>query len=196
MNKNVLIKELGYIQDIKIHEWTAKTLQNAPDYFFTASASSTGKYHPPCTLGEGGLIVHVQRAVFFANRLCSGQGVVGRNRDIVLSATILHDIAKTGQGSGAYSDYVNHPINAIKYLYGVIVDGTTLKTTNAGLDLGSIVEIYDCIRFHMTLWSPENIKKPIEHYTQLELIVGTADYLAATKEVITPEDGKRTESGK
>jgi len=46
MNKEVLQKELDLIQSPVIREWTKDTLANAPDYFFIAQASSTGKYHP------------------------------------------------------------------------------------------------------------------------------------------------------
>jgi len=153
------------------------SLNNTPDYFYKGWASSTGKYHPACTCKDGGLVVHVRRAVYITNRLCGGWGIEGVDRDIVLAATILHDIAKVGQGSGPYADYVNHPINAIKYLDQNILISEEIYT-----------KIYNCIRFHMGLWTPDSIKKPIKDYTLLELIVYTADYMATTKDLTTPID--------
>ena len=178
MNKNVLVEELNLIQSPEIKEWTAKTLQNAPDYFFIAQASSTGKYHPECTLGEGGLIIHVSRAVYIANRLCGGWGITGIDKDIVISATILHDIAKVGRGSGSYADYENHPLNAEKYFLN-----TTLSSEIKN-------KINDCIKNHMGLWSPKSTIKPLKDYSLLELIVYTSDYIATTKDLVTPEDKK------
>lgn len=153
------------------------SLNNTPDYFYKGWASSTGKYHPACTCKDGGLVVHVKRAVYITNRLCGGWGLEGLDKDIVLAATILHDIAKVGQGSGPYADYVNHPINAINYLDQTVDIPAEVYT-----------KVYDCIRFHMGLWTPESIKKPIKDYTLLELIVYTADYMATTKDLTTPKD--------
>jgi len=42
----------------------------------------------------------------------------------------------------------------------------------------------------MGLWTPASIKKSLDLYTTLQLIVYTADYLAATKDLITPKDGE------
>jgi len=91
----VLINEINLIASSEIKEFVKVTLNNTPDYFFAAQASSTGKYHPSCTIKVGGLITHVKRAVYIVNRLCEGWGVKGADRDIALAAMILHDIAKT-----------------------------------------------------------------------------------------------------
>jgi len=184
MNKNVLVKELNLIQDPLIKEWTSKTLANAPDYFYVAQASSTGKYHPSCTLGDGGLIVHVQRAVFFANRLCGMFGFDQHNIDIVISATILHDIAKVGRGFGSMDDYTNHPLNAEKYFAKDCELNKEPNQTTTSI-------INNCIRLHMSRWSPEEVLIPLEDYSLVELCVTLADYLATTKEVQTSEDNKR-----
>ena len=179
INKNVLIKEINLINSSDLKEYVKTALLNTPDYFFIAQASSTGKYHPSCTIKKGGLIVHVQRVVYIANRLCEGYGIKGVDRDIVLTSCILHDIAKTPSNDPrfTYADYENHPINALKYLKKGN-DETTTKIEN-------------CIRHHMGLWTPISIRKPIKDYSLLELIVYTSDYMAATKDLITPEDQER-----
>lgn len=146
-------------------------------------ASSTGKYHPQCTCKKGGLIVHVKRATYIAERLCGGYGIAGLGRDIVLSAIILHDIAKVPSPKEnpkiTYADYENHPINAEKYFVNkeIIILGADV-----------LVNIKNCIRYHMGLWTPVSIRKPINEYSNLELCVYTADYMAATKDLITPKD--------
>jgi hypothetical protein len=175
MIREELINEINLIQDLKIRTFVKETLNNTPDYFFTAPASSTGKHHPACTNGKRGLLVHVQRAVYFANRLCSGLGIVDKQRDIVLAGTILHDIAKVPNQGNNFDNYVNHPINALKYLASTGDENLTREISN-------------CIQYHMGLWSPEQIKKPIKQYTLTEITVYLADYLATTKDTITPVD--------
>jgi len=178
MNKNVLEKEINLIQNKEIKDFTKKTLQNASDYFFIAMASSTGKYHPQCTCKKGGLIIHVKRVVYIVNRLCEGWGIFNLDRDIVLAATILHDIAKTPSNDPkyTYADFENHPINAC------------LCYAKEILSIELIQKIDNCIRYHMGRWTPASIKKEIKDYTLLELVVYTADYIAATKDLITPVD--------
>lgn len=135
--------------------------------------------HPACTIKKGGLIIHVKRVVYVANRLCKGCGIVGINRDIILVASILHDIAKTPSFDRrfTYADYENHPLNAEKYFGKMSEDYS-----------GVLAEIRKCIRYHMGLWTPVSIKKPIDKYTLREFIVYTADYMAATKDLVTPRD--------
>lgn len=190
MNKNVLLKELDLIQNPLVKQWTKDTLLNTPDYFFYGMASSTGKYHPACSCQKHGLLVHVKRAVYLANRLCDGYGIKGIEHDIVISAVILHDIAKVPSPKDdpkiTYADYENHPLNAAKYF-------KTYKSEEFAIDqidfLFNIVEeIIGCIQHHMGLWTPKSIRKPLSEYTQLELIVYTADYLSATKDLVTPVD--------
>jgi HD superfamily phosphohydrolase YqeK len=186
MKNDILLPEINLINTIYIKEWTIKTLENTPDYFFKAPASSTGKFHPQCTCKEGGLIIHVKRAVYIANRLCSGWGIKDLDRDIVISATILHDIAKVGNPAVAkttYEDYENHPINGAELI------NSTLTLAENSPPFNEIVRnIMDCVKYHMGLWTPEKVRKEIKDYTLLELVVYTADYIATTKDLITPKD--------
>jgi len=181
----VFIKEIELIKEESIKEFVKKTLNNTPDYFYEAPASSTGKYHPQCTCKKGGLVTHVKRAVYIANRLCEGWGIFNLDRDIVISAIILHDIAKVGNPAvtkSTYEDYENHPINAEKYFFA------EKETIALGID--TLAKIRDCIRYHMGRWTPQSIRKEIKDYILLELIVYTADYIATTKDLITPRDGE------
>lgn len=176
MKGEALRQEIGLIRCDQIRDFTHKTLQETPEYFFTAAASSTGKYHPFCTIRPGGLVVHVKRAVYIADRLSRGWGIEGHDKDIVISATILHDIAKTGKGAGSYQDYENHPLNAEKYFFKndeIINDINLIKS---------------CIRHHMGLWTPAHARKSIQNYTLPELLVYTSDYMSASKDITTPVD--------
>ena len=175
--------ELALIKSEVIRDWTEETLKNVPEYFYKAQASSTGKYHPACTIKEGGLITHVKRVVYLANRLCEGWAIFGLDRDIAISACILHDIAKVSRATGSYQDYVNHPLNAQKYYaLDCALNKEPLNTTIRLID--------EAVRNHMGRWTPDSIKKDIVDYSLVELVVYTSDYLAATKTLATPEDSK------
>lgn len=171
-------EEIGLIRNETIREFVRATLRNVPDYFFTAQASSTGKYHPECTIKKGGLVIHVKRAVCLADRLCNGWGIEGEDRDVVLAATILHDIAKC-ENYQNYEQYENHPINAKNIFVKV-----------EGLADEIFEKINSCVAHHMGLWTPESIKKPLKEYSLLELLVYTSDYYSAMKTLALPVDNK------
>ncbi|NQT22349.1 MAG: HD domain-containing protein [Candidatus Omnitrophica bacterium] len=171
----VLKNELELISDLTIQDWTLRTLKKVPSYFWKAPSSMSGKYHPACSGGKAGLIIHVKRAVYLANDICMAWGIFDLDRDIVISSIILHDIAKPAPGQ-AYALHINHPTNARNYF--------------ADIDKGMyfVKEVEKCVQWHMGRWSPPGIKKPMKDYTALELAVFTADYLSASKELVTPRD--------
>jgi 23S rRNA maturation-related 3'-5' exoribonuclease YhaM len=185
MKSEILNPEIALITNPEIRKFVTQTLENSPDYFYEAQASSTGKYHPACTIKKGGLVVHVKRAVYLANHLCDGWGLKGLEKDIVLAAMILHDIAKTPSNDPryTYADFENHPINAEKYLDK---EGELNKEPNKT----TINLINEAIKHHMGLWTPASIKKPIINYSLVELAVYTSDYLASRKDLVTPKDGE------
>ncbi len=65
----VFNKELSYIKDKKIRNSLKTMLNLLPEYFYQIPASSTGKYHPEFTLGDGGLVRHTKAAVRIAYEL-------------------------------------------------------------------------------------------------------------------------------
>ena len=52
-------EEIGYICDDSLKSDIVFLINKLPDYFFEIPASSTGKYHPEFTLGDGGLVRQV-----------------------------------------------------------------------------------------------------------------------------------------
>ena len=69
MKHEVFRKELDYIKDDRIRSSCEIILDMLPDYFYEIPASSTGKYHPDFSLGDGGLVRHVKVAVRIAKEL-------------------------------------------------------------------------------------------------------------------------------
>jgi len=78
--------ELEYIKDPKIREFTEKAIEDMPDYFFEATSSSSGKYHPSYALGNGGLLRHTRAAVRIAVELFKWKCLIilGKKEKILL----------------------------------------------------------------------------------------------------------------
>ena len=56
--KKLFIAEIEKITDERLRELCLDMVNDVPDYFWTVAASSSGKYHPACDLGDGGLVRH------------------------------------------------------------------------------------------------------------------------------------------
>ena len=109
------IKNLEYVEDFKI------LIGLLPDYFFHVAASSTGKYHPAFSLGEGGLLRHTKAAVRIAYELlndpCIGDKYTTREKDLFIIALTMHDGVKHGIPEETYTR-ADHPLLVSKLIMG------------------------------------------------------------------------------
>lgn len=172
-------KELLFIKDEKIREFTEKALETVPDYFYEIPASSTGKYHPSYALGDGGLVRHTKAAVGIANELLKLEmfnSYTPEQKDMMIASLILHDTYKSGINHGKYT-VTEHPILAAEFC-----------SKNDNLD-GIITDeqrefIADCISTHMGQWTQDFrthkqvLQKP---KTKYQKFVHMCDYLASRK---------------
>lgn len=175
--EKVFEKELKLIKDADIFEFTRLMVNILPDYFFTIPASSTGKFHPSYALGEGGLVRHTKAAVKIANEMFGLEmfKLTDKEKDIVLSALILHDGAKSGIPQSRFTIH-NHPI--------VIADYIKKNTEIANeIDEETLNSILSCIKSHMGQWTESNYSNVIlpKPNGKLEKFVHLADYLASRK---------------
>jgi hypothetical protein len=174
--------ELGLIQDEKIRKFTEEMLDALPDYFYVVPASSTGKYHPKYALGDQGLVRHVQAAVRIAYEMYRCNTVCGKfteiQKDIMLSALLLHDGCKSGIEKQTYT-VVEHPLEVVKFC----------KQNNAVKELISkeiFDSIMDCIKTHMGEWTFDfKTKRNVLEKPQnaLQKFVHMCDYLASRKPI-------------
>lgn len=88
--------ELDRIAIPEIREFTEFILGNVPPRFWHEAASSTGKYHPPTSLGTGGLVTHTRQVFWIAETVLeSGMfSVDDGTADVVRAACLLHDAWK------------------------------------------------------------------------------------------------------
>lgn len=170
---------LDTFENDDIKDFAIVLLENLPEYIWHVGASSTGKYHPAYSLGEGGLMRHQIAVVRFLNFFLEleqyGTGMTSRERDLMRTAALIHD----GMKSGSQDDYnkskytkFNHPI--------LMAD--VIRSTD-GLDVSEREFIAHCIESHMGQWCSDKktgveLPKPKDEYQKL---VHLADYLASRK---------------
>lgn len=173
--------ELEMIKNEEIREFTAKMLELAPQYFFHVASSSSGKYHPPQSSGEGGLLRHTRSVIYFADRLCTMEDITGDDRDAILSACLLHDICKYGLPGG------KHTISTHDFVGAFFINA---QAKSLGYEEAEWLKpILSAVVNHYGRWTKRdyNCKQPIkkfpEEYTTVDRIVHTADYISASSEV-------------
>lgn len=179
MNKiETFNKEYTYIKNKKYVENLKIMVDLLPDYFFSVPASSTGKYHPAFSLGEGGLVRHTKFAVRLANEFYNDEAVTSifnqNEKDLMIFALVLHDGLKSGLEKSEYT-LVDHPLLISNYI----------KENRNKLTLtdGEIEFICNVIESHMGPWNTdykgnEVLPKPINKYQKF---VHMCDYLASRK---------------
>ena len=177
------VNELNDIKDQKLRTFAIKLLSEAPDYFFTVPASSSGKNHPFFARETNGLVKHTRCVVFFAECNAESFNFDSYMKDMLIIAAIVHDIKK--QGNNNYGEHITvweHPEFAHDYI---------LEMQNKYPDLISIENatiIANAILCHMGKWSN------LPEYTQgkkayplpvslFEYALQSADYMASRREI-------------
>ena len=75
--EELFLDELSYIKDGDYQEVLLNIINILPDYWFHEAASSTGKYHPEFSLGNGGLLRHTKAAVRIAFEFYDDESITG-----------------------------------------------------------------------------------------------------------------------
>ena len=149
--KMQFMDEIDKIENDKLKKVAKKMAKDLPDYFWHVAASSSGKYHPACDLGDGGLVRHSIMVCTCAMDLVTCEMFVrdnSANRDIARVAALFHDGIKHGPVAedGTYSSHTmfEHPRFAADFVREHLVE--------AKIDDLTIEMICDAIYTHMGKW--------------------------------------------
>ena len=171
------------IPNASLRKLTARALEQAPAAFWTAPASTTGKYHPVESLGTGGLVRHTAKVARLTLDLLDGYGLhpQSMNYSIALAAAILHDTWKvTAENTHSHFD---HPLRAAESVRKLLPEYPGILPHTAE-------ELLHCIEAHMGRWNTSkysSIDLPTPA-TKLAELVHTADYIASRKHIqLLPE---------
>ena len=169
--------ELNYIKNERIKNSLITMINKLPKYFFEVPASSTGKYHPNFSLGEGGLLRHTKAAVRIAYELFNDESLnnfTNDEKDLIIFSIVLHDGLKSGKTKSEYSLF-EHPILMSNYV----------KENESELELipEEIDFVCRCIETHMGPWTKnykgeEVLSPPKDKYQRF---VHMCDYLSSKK---------------
>lgn len=199
-------KEINYIDNEHLKNIVVETLDSAPECIVHIPASSSGKYHPVYSLGEGGLMRHIKAAVGMAHSLIatdifknfifdsdidsepSLQDIVAY-ADVTYAALILHDCCKPDNTSKHRTQF-DHPLKASELFVKTAKE--YLKNNNVSskdMQYFKIVipAIKSAIASHMGQFNTAPYAKGIvlpTPRTPIEKFVHLLDFLASRKFLI------------
>ncbi len=175
MKKDVFKVELDRIKNDKVRYSTEIILEMLPDYFYKIPASSSGKYHPLFSLGEGGLVRHVKVALRILEEMFRDEvfGVYDEyTKDLMRMALMLHDGFKSGINNMGHT-CSEHPV--------IMSDFILNNKENLLISENDSKFVSDLIRSHMGPWNKDkegNVIMPVPK-TNEELLIHLCDYIAS-----------------
>ena len=174
--------ELNDIQDDNLRQFAAQLLANAPEYFFTIPASSSGKHHPYFAREIGGLVKHTRCVVFYAECNAESFNFDSHTKDLAIIAALAHDIKKQGNNDARNYTVWEHPELAYNFI---------LEMQNTYPNLISVEDatiVANAILSHMgKWWHDEKFRKGKKQFplptTMLDYAIQSADYMASRVEL-------------
>lgn len=182
--KVIFERELNLIKNQEVRRFAEYCIDRLPQYFYSIPASSTGKYHPEYSLGQGGLVRHVKAAVKIAEDLMS----LRQNKDmretpnaeyqvwdIVIVALLLHDGFKSGFVQERYTRF-DHPTLMAGKIYEWSKDCEYISEN-------FVKHVASAVASHMGEWNtnPYTDKVLPLPETEIQKFVHMCDYLASRK---------------
>lgn len=181
-----LLEEINFISDDSIKSFVRSVLLKAEN-FWDIPSSFSERYHPKDEHGIGGNVLHTKRVVRIAAVFSDSYTLSVEEKDVVLAASLLHDVCKgvkdSENGSVRYDPM--HP-----YAVGGFVEKCRFKDKKMSSETDSstlylseevIQSILRLIRCHLGPWSPVPETYPI---TYLDFIVHLADNVASKMHLI------------
>lgn len=182
-SNDYLIEQL-HLENEDIKEFAETVIEAAPAYWKFVPASSSGKYHPNMSLGEGGLIRHTLALIKLLNWTweikCMNAKWTSRERDLVRVAGLMHDAWK----SGSQADYVRNKFT--KHEHPIIASNMIMRYKGCGIIPDDEIElIATTIETHMGEFvsSPRSDIVLPEPKNKFQKMLHWADYLASRKDI-------------
>ena len=186
---NMVTPILATIVNDDIREFAKVLVEGLPSYIWEVGASSTGKYHPAYSLGQGGLMRHQIAVVRFLNyffELEQYKTPLGdRKMDLMRVAGLIHD----GRKSGEQTDYQKSKYT--KFDHPIQMANVVRSYDGKYLNHDELEFIAHCVESHMGQWSTDKksstvLPKPLDVYQHF---VHLADYLASRKDLTMAFEG-------
>jgi hypothetical protein len=163
------------IKDEGVKKFTERCINDFPDYFWVAPSSGSGKYHPADEFRHGGLVLHVKRVVKTVELLADMHELNYYEKDVLISAAILHDSWSKGldpSEDNNYSDRYHALYPSDKFPYPAYSSEFMRESTYD--------DIMSCVIGHMGRWS---VNRWINIDKKLPKILHTADFIASRRDI-------------
>jgi hypothetical protein len=174
--------------DSTLYDLTKKILADCSDANAVEAASSSGKYHPQCDLGFGGLVRHTRNVVKCAMRMFDTNPRLGEvDKKVLFVAALLHDMDKYDDLS-VHTNQRHPPLMADR----IRAELTSDKSRAAKV---KIQAVSDLIETHHGKWNKceKTHGKPEEGFytwaeptSELQMILCYADMIASAQWFIAP----------
>ena len=174
-------------------KFALELVDELPDWFWTESASASGKFHPEHDLGEGGLARHSLMAYrWLLDLMEANEQDMSEFMPGMVFAALFHDCCKRGMPGSEMTEHTvfEHPIFAAKFVLDKaekfakenkeFMDSTCDDEDSFKHDIAVAVS---AIETHMGKWNENKhhdakLPKPT---TAIQFMVHLADYCASRK---------------
>lgn len=180
MKSKIFEREINKIQSEDYRDFVRFYFdEKVGDWFWKSGASSSGRFHPIFSQGEGGLVRHTKAVVLFCAdllRLSSYAYMKDEFKDFAIMACLLHDTCKYG---------VNNEVD--KACYKTHGELAADKVSQAWFEFfGAPAPELLCmaIRSHMGQWTENKDHRP---FTNLDRLVHLSDYIASRSFIDIPQ---------
>lgn len=172
-NSRFFEREIQMISSIDLQDFVRFFFdEKVGAWFWKSGASSSGKYHPQFTHGEGGLVRHTRAVAMVCEellRLSTYAYMKDEYKDYAIVACLLHDTRKYGKGDeedkNCYKEHGRLAANAVAAAWLEF------------FDQGEAPELLlMAIRSHMGQWTENKDDRP---FTNIDRLVHLADYIAS-----------------
>lgn len=189
--KKIAIVELAPMNAV-LCKFAQDLIEEVPSYFWSVGASSTGKYHPEFSQGDGGLARHsLMTYRWLKNMIITNPADIDDFAPSMIVASLFHDCCKRGNQNEPSEHTVHeHPILAAKFILDKaekfvkenkdFIELTSEDEESFKKEIGMIVL---CVESHMGKWNTSKhstiqLPKPTN---PIQYMVHLADYISSKK---------------
>lgn len=178
-----LLEEINLIHSQSVQYFTRAVLLRTSEFWYAPADTEPG--HPEDEYEEGGLVKHTQRAVRTGVMLCDAYGIETDEKDLVISAILIHDITKAIKESDEIFFDPMHPYTVDAFVKAVRAEDKLFSDESKSSLMYIKDEIVNAIlrlvRCHLGLYSPIPETIPI---TTMDMIVHLADLVSCNLEYL------------
>ena len=179
----LFVNEINYIKNANLRKFAEEIIANAGDWFFVEPASTSGKYHPKFSLGDGGLMRHTRCVAYWATAMVESLNLSQEDSDLLVIAALAHDIKKHDDNGRFLRE---HPLLASDYVCEIMKKFSEDVITNE-----QVQKICCAVAAHMGKW--EGTREWVKDLTKelfpmpsndFEKALQAADYIASRKLIL------------